>query len=104
MKSRLKKIEQNIRNAKKIELPLFLPLVNGYILVYEYILKGLNVDYSIYEYYKDADPEKEPIIDRNEGYLIPLDSPIIHAVEGESWAKDCYVYFKGYENSRIILL
>jgi hypothetical protein len=101
MKARLKKIENNVRDKNRIDMPIFLYKVNEFIFMETPLLVCLKVDYSKYSKYKTSgDGLNKP----TEGYLIPKTAEFIHSVTSEKWAEDCYLTIKGYENTRTILL
>lgn len=97
-KTRITKLEQTIHNKKhRIELPLFLSVVEGEIIFTDGLLIQLGVNPQGYQEHKEKD--LEPI-----GRRVPKTAPFIDRYTGEDWAPDCYLYLKGYEEQRIILL
>jgi hypothetical protein len=97
MKNRIVKIEKRINNKDSIALPLFLNRVDGFILIPEYLVKALNIDYSIYEKQTSVDVSSTIV-----EYKIPT-SLEIFSYTSEEWAQDCYLNIKGFEGKRIIL-
>jgi len=97
MKNRIVKIEKRINNKDSIALPLFLNRVDGFILIPEYLVKALSIDYSIYEKQTSVDVSSTIV-----EYKIPT-SLEIFSYTSEDWAQDCYLNIKGFEGKRIIL-
>lgn len=101
-KNRITKLEQTIHNRKtRIELPLFLSVdeERDEIIFTDRLLIQLGVNPEDYEEHKEDDLSLSPT-----GRKVPKNAPFIARYTGEDWAPDCYLYLKGFEEQRIILL
>jgi len=97
-KQRLKRIESRINRKRNIELPLFLDTEGEVILFLAKLLLSLETNPEDYPAHKGGSLSLTP-----EGRKVPRKAPFISHYSGETWAPDCYIYLKGYEDKPIIL-
>jgi hypothetical protein len=99
MKARVKKLEQIKYKKSNKELPLFLDVEGDTILFNDGLLRDIGINPEDYPKYTG-----EPLDVILEGRKIPKKAPFISHYTGETFALNCYLHLKGYEDKRIILL
>jgi hypothetical protein len=105
-RSRLKKLEERLNPKRDIELPIFLEVEGDYILFTDSLLQGMGINPENYPYFEKPLPPKGYYEMTQTGRRVSKTAEFIERIEGEETTgnTEAYLYLKGYEEQRIILL